>query len=141
MEEKIGLIDEAPLKISLLKSQLESINGIIDNRDTTEDSEIREALLGKVGAYCNKNYTSLTELSNPIYSQFKDFQIETNIFTIEGSFKKLLSFAYLLEQKHRIGKLISIDFYSEEDYRTKEKKLYMTLYIQNLKNILKDEKN
>lgn len=134
MEDKLEHIDEAPVRISLLKERLKELDGIIDKRDTSRESEIRETLLEKTSIYCNNNYgVTLTEFSEPVYHEFKNYQVETNIIIMEGMFKELLKFAYLVEQKYKTGKPISVRFHTERDFIKKTRKLYLTLYIQNLK--------
>lgn len=58
---------------------------------------------------------------------------------MEGTFHKLLRLVYELEQKHRVGRIAGVKFFSEENRKTKELRLQAQIYVQNFKNVVETQ--
>ncbi|OFX36398.1 MAG: hypothetical protein A2X08_14930 [Bacteroidetes bacterium GWA2_32_17] len=127
-------IQTAPSEILNVEQQLASIERSVGmNPDTSTD--FQKILLEKVSEYCQKNNVVLTEFPETIYFKNQDFEVETNQVVIEGNFIKILTLVYNLEQKFRLGKIVSLRFASQKDYKTGSIKLFATLYFQNFKKV------
>ena len=114
------------------------LNQILGGKQLT-DTNTQQALLNVIANYCRDNKTVLREFPKAISKEKNDFVVETNFFTVEGDFVKLLSLVYLLEQKERIGRIASVFFQSKRDVRTKALSLSATIYVQNVKKIANDK--
>jgi hypothetical protein len=132
MEQRIERASDAPIKIAELKKQsvrLESLAG----SERPDEKNLQQLILGQVTSYCQENNVLLKEFPETIIQTEKDYEVETNCFTAEGSFDKLLRLVYVLEQKSKTGKISSVDFKTKLESRTNKLKLTATVYIQNIK--------
>ncbi len=133
-KEKLDSVQNAPQQISAVQKQLASIeNAVRMNPDTSSD--FQKMLLEKVSLYCQQNNLVLREFPQTIYFNNRDFEVETNQIVVEGSFIKILKLVYELEQNFYVGKLVSLKFSSQKDYKTGIIKLYGELFFQNFKKI------
>lgn len=132
LETQIKLANGAPQKVAIMESRLAELDrlpGLKQNADTS----IQQELLGVVTEYCQKTGTILREFPKTLVSEEGDYRVETNVFTVEGGFSKLLELVYLLEQKNRLGKIASVQYNSKRDVRTKALSLTASVYLQNIK--------
>ncbi len=132
LEHKMIVAKDAPQKVAIMQDKLASMNMLTGIKQST-DSEIEQELLGVVTSYCKSSGVVLRDFPKTLVSSEGDFRIETNVFTIEGGYAKLLALVYLLEQKSKIGKVSSVQYISKKDLRTKALTLTATIYLQNIK--------
>lgn len=132
MIKQIALAKDAPMRVAFLKKQqmeFDHVLGISQN----DSINSQQMLLGTITNYCQQSNVLLKEFPKTIAKQEKDYLIETNYFTVEGEFVKLLKLCYQLEQKNKIGKLASVNYLLKKDYKTQIDFLTATVYIQNVK--------
>lgn len=132
LEGKVTIATDAPLQAAELEKKLAEIDRILGKQQHA-DNNTQQTLLGIISSYCQNNKTIVREIPKTIYSEQKDFLIETNIFQVEGSFSKLTELIYLLEQKYKIGKIASVHFQTKKDNQTNTIALLATIYLQNIK--------
>ena len=138
MELKLDMIGEAPKKIKELKSEIARIDELVSTNDTSS-SDFRQLLLERTGDYCGSNNITLKEFPASIYTVQNDYLIETNTIVLNGAFSNMLKYTYMLEQKCKIGKVVSADFSAKFDLALKKTILTEKIYVQNIKK-KKDEK-
>lgn len=134
MEERTAKAAGAPVQNAVLRKQLEEMDRLIGS-GAYAGGDVQQALLGIASAWCQEKGVLLREFPQTIFSEEKDLRIETNVFTVEGDFKKLLGLVYELEQKQKVGKLASVNFQMRKDPKTKTKNLTVTIYVQNVKKL------
>ena len=132
LESQLMQASSAPKKIINLEKKMSMIDNLIGNTNQTNDPA-QKTLLGIVSAYCQKNNIILKEFPKALSSRENELLIETNVFTIQGDFIKLLNLVYQLEQKNKIGKLASLKFQRKKDNETKNTTLLATVYLRNIK--------
>lgn len=132
MNIKLDKIGEAPKKINTLKEKIAQYDELISKGDTS-GNDLRQTLLEKTGDFCALNNITLKEFPASVSSKKNDYLIETNTIVLEGAFAGIVKFIYLLEQKTKIGKVVSVDFTSKFDLSAKKNKLLGKIYIQNIK--------
>ncbi len=132
----VGLILFAFFSYKMACQQMMSIDHVLGTSQRA-DTNVQQQLLGIVTDYCQKRDVVLREFPKTIQKTQEDYLVETNIFTVEGDFIKLLELVYLLEQKSRIGKIASVNFLSKKDFKTKSLALTATIYLQNVKKVSK----
>jgi hypothetical protein len=125
------LAANAPAKAAALEKQLREIDDLLGTQHRTDD--IQQSLLGTITEYCKEHNTVLREFPKTVYHEEKDLAVETNVFTVEGSFARLLRLVYLLEQESRSGRISSAKFFMKKDPKTHTSALNVTIYLQNLK--------
>jgi len=92
-----------------------------------------QTLLELVTNYCKNNHAVLREFPETNTNNQEGLMIETNRFVVEGNFSALLNLVYLLEQKNKLGKISSAVYQVKKDFKTKNKMLIVTIYLQNVK--------
>lgn len=143
LEEQLRQAEDAPQKVNALRQQMMSIDQVLGKggAETTlsakSDTNVQQKLLGIVTDYCSKGDVVLREFPKTMQKTQDDYLVETNVFTVEGGFTKLLGLIYSLEQKSRIGKIASVNFLSKKDFKTKSLTLTSTIYLQNVKKVPK----
>ena len=101
-------------------------------------SGFQESLLGSVGKFCSQKDLTLSDFSEPFEGFEGGYSIETIILKIEGDFKPMLELVHHLETRFKGGKVASVSFFKEKNYRKNREELFLELYIQKVK-IYKDE--
>lgn len=129
--EFIANLDVEMMKWNRLNSDLESRFG------NTIDQSFHESLLNMVGNFCDDNKLTLTEFSEPFEGTDEGYSVETIILTIQGKYKPLLQLLHSLETKFQGGKISSVQFLKERNFRTGRDELFLKLYVQKIKK--KDE--
>ena len=123
---------DAPSKANDLKKKLIEIDKAIGSCQKIH-IDIQQALLGIVTDYCQKTNSILREFPKSISTKEKGVLIETNVFVLEGEFTKLLRLIYVLEQKNKLGKIVSVKFRTKKDFQTKNICLISAVYLQNMR--------
>jgi hypothetical protein len=124
---------EAPKELVKLKAQIGDADQILQDQKTNDSITAHERILGIVSQYCHENKVTLYNYPEPNLSRDGEFLTETNIFTVQGSFKKILELIYLLEQKEKPGKIASVNFKSTKNFETQHIELLSTIYLQTFK--------
>lgn len=132
LQQKEIRLGQAPQELRSLQVKLKGMNYLIDRKEQGKEG-VHASLLNVITAYCDENGIMLREYPGSRENIQNDLVVETNIFEVQGPFVKLLSLVYILEQKHRIGKVASVKFQSKRDMQSRENILTVTIYIQNVK--------
>ena len=130
-EEQLKFVKDAPLKIAELQKELNQKEKSLGFSSTKK--EFQEQLLNNISTYCAENDLLLIEVPEVHTYKQHEYKIETYTTIVEGSYIKLLKLLYAIEQKFRIGKVVSVKFSSKKDYKTNELRLTLNMYIQNIK--------
>lgn len=131
-EKKIELAVNAPLMAAQLQKELMLMNEKIGDKNL-KGQNTAQTLLELVTNYCKNNRAVLREFPETNTSDQEGLRIETNRFVVEGNFSTLLNLVYLLEQKNKLGKISSVVYQLKKDFKTKNKVLIATVYLQNVK--------
>jgi hypothetical protein len=131
LENKLQTANNAPAKMAELEKMNRRLDMLLGRQ--TGNIDAQQSLLDSVTNYCQKNDVVLQEFPKPIISSNKGTDIETNIFTIEGGFNKLIQLIYLFEQKYKTGKIVSVDYRTKKDFSVGKTNLSVTIYLQNIK--------
>jgi hypothetical protein len=124
-----------PAQLETIYKNLASLNKFIQSNQSDSAGSVHDALLGILSRYCKENGTLLKSFPETSFYTEGNFEIQTNTFTLQGSFVPLLRLVYLLEQKERIGKVSSLNFQATKDYDSKKTVLPVTVYLQTAKNV------
>ncbi|HIA11325.1 MAG TPA: hypothetical protein EYN69_04525 [Flavobacteriales bacterium] len=134
LEKQLELAVNAPGQIALLQSKLQSIERVIGSQ-TDSGIDPQQQLLEFVSNYCESEKITLVEFPKPLSHAADDYSIETNIFIVKGNFVKILKLVYELEQSQSVGKIVSVDYKSKKNLRTKRLELKATIFLQNIKKL------
>ena len=138
LKEDVERSLNAPAQIIKYKEELSKTKQIFGN-NTDDEFKFQDTLLTFVTPYCDVNNVLLREFPAPHKMQSGGFEVQTTVFTVEGTLHKLLRLVYELEQKHRVGRIAGVKFFSEENRKTKELRLQAQIYVQNFKNVVETQ--
>jgi preprotein translocase subunit SecF len=131
LTEQTIAAEDAPKQIVLLKNKLDDLNKVM-GKDTT-DAESDPLLRFVAGSNTNNN-VRLVDFQPLHVFQHQNYQVETRVAVFAGQFVNLVRFLYSLERDFNSGKVVSVKFQVETNYKTNRKRLLMTLYVQSVKN-------
>lgn len=132
IEARLEQSKNAPQQIAIIKSKLEEINLKAGDK-SIDQINLEELIIEHISSYSKQNNLVLKEYPGiHNYSQ-QDYTTETCKLTVEGSFIKLLKLAYGIEQNFSYGKVSSLNFNTEKNYKTKKVELLLEIYVQNIK--------
>jgi hypothetical protein len=130
LELQVQDANDAPKKMNELQIKNARMDMLLGNGGKYLD--VQESILGIVTNYCHENTLVLEEFPTPMIEKNNGIVIETNVFTIEGGFNKLLNLIYLFEQKYKIGKVVSVIYQVKKENSSSSTKLNVTIYLQNI---------
>lgn len=134
LQDDIRNVDEAPRKRAMLLQQIEQYDRLIGEQATNQKFE-QQQVLDYISNYCQKSKSTVREFPE-IHSFTKEnYVLNTIVFTIEGNFRHLLELLFLIETDLKIGSIQSIDFYTEDEFRTKKKRLFLKVYLQTINQL------
>lgn len=130
LKEQLQVAASAPEKNKIIEHQLQKLDGLVKQSAASEDFQTE--VLGTVSRYCRSNKVTL--VSFPLKKDFnkESYRLTVCSFIVEGGFSKLLDLLYLFEND-KLAKVASVRFYS--DVKQKHAKLYMEMYVQELRLI------
>lgn len=136
------LIKEA--QIASLDSDLlkwTELNQLLDTKFGNNGAylDFQENLLHQVGEFCHKNKLVLSEFSEPFSGVDGNYEVETIILKIQGRFHPLLKLLHNLEDEFSGGKISSVAFLREKNFKTNKEELFLKLFVQKI-NKKDDEK-
>jgi hypothetical protein len=130
LETKMATIENAPKEIESIQAKLNNFASILGKSiDTTYRNE---PFLEFLSVVCKENNTTLADYIAPHVFNQGDFFIETRTAVIEGKFINLVSTLFAIEKKYMRGKTTSACYQVKEDFRTKQRRLYLTVMIQSI---------
>lgn len=127
-EQKLAWLKEKEKELPFLKSKMSLVESSY-NRDSLS---IRDQLTSYISDFAENNSCLVTEI--PYISVYKNnnLVVQTNQFTVKGSFNPLLQLIQQLESRFRSSaKLMSLHFSTIKDFQSKKKSLYLTLTTQS----------
>ena len=132
IEARLEQSKNAPQQITIIKSKLEHIDQKVGGK-SIDQINLEELIIENISSFCKQNMLVLKEYPGIHNYKQQDYITETCRLTVEGSFIKLLKLAYGIEQNFSYGKVSSLNFYTEKNYRTKRVELLLEIYVQNIK--------
>ncbi len=130
---KILLADSLPQRINRLNRQDAFLSKKLGQSDTSI-YVIKELILEYSSAYCKGKKIRIVDLPKAITEDFKELNIVVHTITFEGAYKELIKLLDQFENEYKVGKVASARIYKKRDRKSREQKLYMKLYIQNILN-------
>jgi hypothetical protein len=130
LTEQTKVAGDAPQQMARIHGKLDELN-LMMGKDTVNSGT--DPLLEFVSTSVNTNI-GLVDFQPMHVFQHQNYRVETRIATFEGSFVNLLKFLNNLEKGFKSGKVVSVKFQTETNFKTDRKRLLMVIYIQSVKN-------
>jgi hypothetical protein len=128
LDNKLNAVDGSYNQIFYLKNEIEQLNGLIGGQ-TKEPELVQQLILDFI---TNTGFKiNIHDIEDPHIFNDNEFTIHTNVLDIEGEYNTLLELLYKIEKDFTASKMVSSEFYTEKNYRTNSKKLFLKLILQN----------
>ncbi len=131
IEDELNAAGYAPARIAALNKKLAKIESLYGS-DFEDLDKLQEKLLNHISQSCKQYELTLIELPSVHEFAQSDYVVKTFKIVVEGNYTNILKFIYDLEFKPALGRLASVKFSTETDYRYKNKKLFAQIIIQNI---------
>lgn len=138
LKDRAAVASEIPKKTAKLSSQLAELNSLFFN-EKRENEDMHELILERIGTLTAHSNALLVGYPPLHLSKTSSVQIETHTIVLKGNFRDLLEIIYNLEVKQALGRIASIEFFTETDRRSHRRELFCRLYIQNFRNLKNHE--
>ncbi len=129
MEEETWQVEKDLAHWQARNAQLNEVLG------NSNKAGFEENLLNMVGLFCEAQRMDVEQFSEPEIGYQNGYRIETISVRVRGSFHQLLSLLHHMEEDFRSGRIVSLDFEKELDYKRRKEELYLKLYVQNIKPV------
>lgn len=126
-------VNNSPELLQQLENQVAQLDKLIGNSENVEN--FQHTLLAKISSYIEDKNIKLTSFPEPFNTPQKGYELETFVFKFESNYSDALELIYYLEEKERLGKMVSADFSVKVNFRNKQRDLETTVYIQSLKSV------
>jgi hypothetical protein len=130
-EVSLFSVERAPQEIANLKYELGKIQG---NTKMLYSGilPMREALLSEITELAYKYDSQLRGFPEFFIQEKEDFELTTSPVVLEGKFENLLKLMNDFEERNSTGKISSAHFEVKRSLRKRDRKLFLTLYIQSI---------
>ncbi|MEO1032271.1 MAG: hypothetical protein AAFX55_12740 [Bacteroidota bacterium] len=128
IDKKLNTVDGSYQQIFFLKNEIAQLNDLIGGQ--TKDPELVQELILDFVTNTNLDINIHDIEDTHVFSD-DEFTIYTNVLQIEGDYNTLLKLLYTIEKDFLASKVVSSEFYTEKNYRTTSKKLFLKLILQN----------
>ncbi len=125
---KLNTVDDSSNQIFFLKNEIAQLNDLIGGQ--TKEPELVQQLILDFITNVNLDI-NIHDIEDTHIFNDDDFTIYTNVLQIEGDYNTLLKLLYNIEKDFSASKVVSSEFYTEKNYRTNSKKLFLKLILQN----------
>jgi len=128
-ETKLAWLKEKEKEIPVLKARMEAFEMEFALQDSLP---VRDKLTAYISDYAEKNNNLVTEIPNNSFYKSKTLKVQTNTFTIKGSYRSLVLLLDGLEENFRyMSRVMSARFYSIPDPQSKRTSLFLTIITQS----------
>jgi hypothetical protein len=129
---EIAKAEQAPALIKSLREELTTMNSFMEAY-VSDSAGDEDRFVEVITNFCQKNNVTLKELPKVVETEEQKFTVQTRVVIAEGSYNDLLRLIYQLEKKEKVGRIVSTQFKSYTNNKTKKLTLSLTIYLQNLK--------
>ncbi len=138
MASKLAQIESGVNDFKYLQKQLEGLQERMVSY-TLDSIKDKEYVMNVVSQFCVAHQLTLKEFPKATIDSESDFELETILVVVQGSFVNLLKLAYHLEQHNKAGRLSAIKFEKIHDHKLQKDFLVAKLYIQHIKITTNDQ--
>jgi hypothetical protein len=125
LQEKIDSAAGAQVNVGQLEAELARFN-----EHSGPDAYVtHEQLLDMVSGYCGQHDLLLRDFPATLMYHRDEWNVEVHRITVQGSYAGIVQLLEFLRKSEK-GKVMSADFFSKTDNKTKIKSLLATIYVQ-----------
>lgn len=125
LQQKIDSAENVSVEIEQLEAELARFN-----QSSGEESYVtHEQLLDLVSGYCEERELIIRDFPATLNYRRDEWNVEIHRITVQGSYAEIVQLLEFLHRQQK-GKIVSVDFFSKIDNKTKIKSLLTTIYVQ-----------
>lgn len=129
LQQQLSNADQAWKQIQTYQQQLKELEAEQNNQNFSQNT-----LFQKVTNFCHDKKLAIREMpESKVYKQ-QDIKILHNPIKVEGSYIPIVQLLYELEQKQKLGKVVSVEFNLGKNLQNRKKELVASIYLQNILN-------
>ncbi len=134
-EQQVRLqqLNNYPERLQSNLAKLKNINGSVDQY-VRDDNFNQDEILESLSEFCGTNKLVIRSFPKSKLKRKNDILIETHRFEVEGGFTSLVELLYHIEVTEKLGRIASSNFETRLDRKTRRKRLFLTVYLQNIRN-------
>jgi len=133
LKKQKQLYESAPQQLALLANKEKSLDKVLRENNLTGLS-LQNNLLEVLNKEYVGNTYKITSFSEPhIYvNENTKSTVSTYQLELSGSYNSLLKIIHKLEQQYSFGNVVHFDFYTQKNYRTRNKTLLCRIFLQRV---------
>ena len=129
LEERQANAGQAWQEISSFEQQLEQLDAQQNNPSFTQNQ-----LFQKVTAFCQEQQLAIQAMPESAIYEEQDVSILHNSIQVQGAFIPMVRLIYALERQQQLGRVVSVEFSTKKNLRTRNRELSASIALQNIQN-------
>ena len=132
LKKEQDLFTNVSQKLIQLKQQNVYYDSILKSKKISTESSFQNNLLRTITSFTDTTNIKIVTFSNPHTFKVDNTIFNTFSFTLRGSFSRITQLIYQLEQRYKLGKIISVNFEKKKNYRRNTYFLECTILLQKI---------
>jgi hypothetical protein len=132
LESRIERATNADVRLSMLRTEMKRLNAHSGNTSISSE-QVEQEILNQAAAVSQKENLVISSFKEAHTATTNGYIITSHMIEVEGGFVPAVKFIYAFEREFKDARLVSVRFYTREDYKTKKKYLYGTLCFQHVR--------
>ena len=126
------LFKNSSQKLSRLQQESRYYDSILKSKHIATDRSFQNNLLSTINSFADSTNIKVVSFQHPHVFEQDDAEILTYSFTLQGSFIEVIQLIYQLEQRFKLGKVISVNYLKKRDYRKRSDYLECTILLRRI---------
>jgi hypothetical protein len=128
-ESRLQWLKEKEREIPAIQESMQAFEKEFTSKDSLP---VRDNLTAYISDYAEKNNCLVTEIPGNSFYKNNSLKVQTNVFTIKGTYRNLVLLLNLLEEKFTfMSKVMSARFYGITNPQNKRVELFLTIITQS----------
>ncbi len=126
------LFENSSQKLFGLQKEDNYYDSILKSKRISTSQSFQNTLLSTINTFVDSTNIKVVSFQNPHKLRQENAEILTYTFTLEGTFIEMTQLIYQLEQRIKLGKIISVNFSKKRNYRKRLDYLQCTILLQRI---------
>lgn len=126
------LLTNVSQKLLVLKQENSYYDSILKSKQISTENSFQNNLLQRITAFADTTDISIVRFNTPHVYEADNALVNTYSFSLKGNFSDIVQLTYALEQRYKLGKIISAHFEKKKNYRRNSSYLECTLMLQRV---------
>ena len=132
LKEEALLFENGAQKLLQLKQENHYYDSIFKSKKISTSRSFQNNLLSVINSFADSAMIKVVSFENPHKFQQEGSEVLTYAFTVQGNFNQITRLIYQLEQRYKLGKIISINYVKKRNYRKRLEYLECDVLLQQV---------